>query len=93
MEWGCMQALIDFDGWKKWKDFSSQNTNENNASGGGMTKSARRIGGNKRERQRTGGPSTPTQGTGLIGNGVNGNGGGSGEPRGIENTPAVVAVG
>lgn len=19
-EWGCMQALIDFDGWKKWKD-------------------------------------------------------------------------
>ncbi|KAI5796340.1 hypothetical protein DFH27DRAFT_112994 [Peziza echinospora] len=21
-EWGCMQALIDFDGWKKWKDFS-----------------------------------------------------------------------
>ncbi|KAA6413994.1 MAG: hypothetical protein FRX48_02356 [Lasallia pustulata] len=23
MEWGCMQALIDFDGWRKWKDFSS----------------------------------------------------------------------
>ncbi|KAG8624951.1 hypothetical protein KVT40_006702 [Elsinoe batatas] len=22
-EWGCMQALIDFDGWRKWKDFSS----------------------------------------------------------------------
>ncbi|OIW30571.1 hypothetical protein CONLIGDRAFT_544779, partial [Coniochaeta ligniaria NRRL 30616] len=22
MEWGCMQALIDFDGWRKWKDFS-----------------------------------------------------------------------
>ncbi|TPX09760.1 uncharacterized protein E0L32_009099 [Thyridium curvatum] len=21
MEWGCMQALIDFDGWRKWKDF------------------------------------------------------------------------
>ncbi|KAJ4307502.1 Two-component response regulator SSK1p [Neodidymelliopsis sp. IMI 364377] len=21
-EWGCMQALIDFDGWRKWKDFS-----------------------------------------------------------------------
>lgn len=20
MEWGCMQALIDFDGWRKWKD-------------------------------------------------------------------------
>lgn len=25
MEWGCMQALIDFDGWRKWKDFSQQN--------------------------------------------------------------------
>ncbi|KAL0937867.1 osomolarity two-component response regulator ssk1 [Colletotrichum truncatum] len=25
MEWGCMQALIDFDGWRRWKDFSQQN--------------------------------------------------------------------
>ncbi|CCC08707.1 hypothetical protein SMACR_06822 [Sordaria macrospora] len=25
MEWGCMQALIDFDGWRKWKDFGSGN--------------------------------------------------------------------
>ena len=24
-EWGCMQALIDFDGWRKWKDFSQAN--------------------------------------------------------------------
>ncbi|KAG8525744.1 uncharacterized protein KY384_000504 [Bacidia gigantensis] len=24
MEWGCMQALIDFDGWRKWKDISNQ---------------------------------------------------------------------
>ncbi|GAB7351503.1 hypothetical protein MBLNU459_g2149t1 [Dothideomycetes sp. NU459] len=22
-EWGCMQALIDFDGWRQWKDFAS----------------------------------------------------------------------
>jgi osomolarity two-component system, response regulator SSK1 len=22
MEWGCMQALIDYDGWRKWKEFS-----------------------------------------------------------------------
>jgi len=26
MEWGCMQALIDFDGWRKWKDFSQSNS-------------------------------------------------------------------
>lgn len=23
MEWGCMQALIDFDGWRKWKDLAA----------------------------------------------------------------------
>jgi osomolarity two-component system, response regulator SSK1 len=22
-EWGCMQALIDFDGWRKWKDYAN----------------------------------------------------------------------
>ncbi|CAM1501580.1 Fc.00g035640.m01.CDS01 [Cosmosporella sp. VM-42] len=30
MEWGCMQALIDFDGWRRWKDFS-QKAEENEA--------------------------------------------------------------
>ena len=24
IEWGCMQALIDFDGWRQWKDFASE---------------------------------------------------------------------
>ncbi|KAI9654088.1 MAG: ssk1 response regulator receiver [Bathelium mastoideum] len=28
-EWGCMQALIDFDGWRKWKDFAPQNEDAN----------------------------------------------------------------
>ncbi|KAF2716067.1 hypothetical protein K431DRAFT_258297 [Polychaeton citri CBS 116435] len=23
-EWGCMQALIDFDGWRRWKDFAAK---------------------------------------------------------------------
>lgn len=23
-EWGCMQALIDFDGWRKWKDYADE---------------------------------------------------------------------
>jgi hypothetical protein len=23
-EWGCMQALIDFDGWRKWKDLAAR---------------------------------------------------------------------
>ncbi|KAL8912223.1 MAG: hypothetical protein Q9171_002737 [Xanthocarpia ochracea] len=32
MEWGCMQALIDFDGWRKWKDFSQ--TPQSNVSSG-----------------------------------------------------------
>jgi osomolarity two-component system response regulator SSK1 len=30
MEWGCMQALIDFDGWRKWKELS-QEAEENEA--------------------------------------------------------------
>ena len=32
MEWGCMQALIDFDGWRKWKDFSAQEAQPTNKS-------------------------------------------------------------
>lgn len=28
MEWGCMQALIDFDGWRQWKDFSAQQVDD-----------------------------------------------------------------
>lgn len=31
MEWGCMQALIDFDGWRKWKDFSQKLEEEKKA--------------------------------------------------------------
>ncbi|POS88207.1 hypothetical protein EPUL_002572, partial [Erysiphe pulchra] len=31
MEWGCMQALIDFDGWRKWKDFSKLNEDKEQA--------------------------------------------------------------
>ncbi|KAF4631171.1 hypothetical protein G7Y89_g6960 [Cudoniella acicularis] len=38
MEWGCMQALIDFDGWRKWKDFSQQAQINGNADGDGDDK-------------------------------------------------------
>ncbi|KAK4117671.1 hypothetical protein N656DRAFT_744193 [Canariomyces notabilis] len=31
MEWGCMQALIDYDGWRKWKSYSSQKSEEDTA--------------------------------------------------------------
>jgi osomolarity two-component system response regulator SSK1 len=37
MEWGCMQALIDFDGWRTWKDFAEQEQ-ETSKSGAGKTK-------------------------------------------------------
>ncbi|KAL0258182.1 Two-component response regulator SSK1p [Diplodia seriata] len=29
-EWGCMQALIDYDGWRKWKTFTSELPPEQN---------------------------------------------------------------
>lgn len=35
MEWGCMQALIDFDGWRKWKDFSSLQAKDSAAKNAG----------------------------------------------------------
>ncbi|EPS37775.1 hypothetical protein H072_8505 [Dactylellina haptotyla CBS 200.50] len=37
MEWGCMQALIDFEGWRKWKDLASKPS----ATGGKPTKGGR----------------------------------------------------
>ena len=48
MEWGCMQALIDFDGWRKWKDFSSSNLQnedkpEKKALAGGKKKKGNRV--------------------------------------------------
>lgn len=30
-EWGCMQALIDFDGWRKWKDFAAAQSDDKNS--------------------------------------------------------------
>ncbi|KAI9780560.1 MAG: ssk1 response regulator receiver [Geoglossum umbratile] len=35
MEWGCMQALIDFDGWRKWKDFSQNPAKDEGTKGSG----------------------------------------------------------
>ncbi|EQK97627.1 CheY-like superfamily [Ophiocordyceps sinensis CO18] len=40
MEWGCMQALIDFDGWRKWKDYG-QLAEETEASKKALGKSKR----------------------------------------------------
>ncbi|KIV90777.1 hypothetical protein PV10_05385 [Exophiala mesophila] len=30
-EWGCMQALIDFDGWRKWKEYADEKAKEDPA--------------------------------------------------------------
>ena len=30
-EWGCMQALIDYDGWRKWKQYAKPKANEDPA--------------------------------------------------------------
>ena len=56
MEWGCMQALIDFDGWRKWKDFSSANNGEADdlKSGKGKT------GGGKKVPRTSGGGTGPS---------------------------------
>jgi osomolarity two-component system response regulator SSK1 len=53
-----MQALIDFDGWRKWKDFSQQNADEKEMSkksvlGGGVIGSSSAGGGGKKKKNRT----------------------------------------
>ncbi|KAG4436213.1 hypothetical protein IFR05_008309 [Cadophora sp. M221] len=48
MEWGCMQALIDFDGWRKWKDFSQQADKEEKGA-----KSAKLSAANKKKKNRS----------------------------------------
>ena len=30
-EWGCMQALIDYDGWRKWKQYADEKAKEDPA--------------------------------------------------------------
>ncbi|KAL4955183.1 hypothetical protein BDW69DRAFT_161447 [Aspergillus filifer] len=32
-EWGCMQALIDFEGWRKWRGFADPNSHSDSGSG------------------------------------------------------------
>ncbi|WPH03227.1 Hypothetical protein R9X50_00610400 [Acrodontium crateriforme] len=44
-EWGCMQALIDFDGWRKWKDYASKEE-------AGKTEEEKRIEREKEEKAR-----------------------------------------
>lgn len=35
-EWGCMQALIDFEGWRKWRGFADE-TQSSSPTDGGVT--------------------------------------------------------
>ncbi|KAI9802569.1 MAG: ssk1 response regulator receiver [Piccolia ochrophora] len=64
MEWGCMQALIDFDGWRKWKDFSQSNLDGKGASatGGPGLKGSGKLARRDKPRPSTGTPSVTTDG-------------------------------
>jgi osomolarity two-component system response regulator SSK1 len=42
MEWGCMQALIDFDGWRQWKDFGTTAATEDAAKKAGAGKTGKK---------------------------------------------------
>ncbi|KXX78845.1 Response regulator mcs4 [Madurella mycetomatis] len=43
MEWGCMQALIDYDGWRKWKSYSQKPDGEDSAAKKAKTKKNRQA--------------------------------------------------
>ncbi|KAK4125152.1 hypothetical protein N657DRAFT_643977 [Parathielavia appendiculata] len=44
MEWGCMQALIDFDGWRKWKSYSQDGVAEESSTKKAKSKKNRAAG-------------------------------------------------
>lgn len=43
MEWGCMQALIDYDGWRKWKSYSQRPDGDDSAAKKAKTKKNRQA--------------------------------------------------
>ncbi|KAL4933117.1 response regulator [Aspergillus undulatus] len=43
-EWGCMQALIDFEGWRKWRGFADSHSDSGSASGRSSPATARGSG-------------------------------------------------
>ncbi|KAK4148937.1 hypothetical protein C8A00DRAFT_19315 [Chaetomidium leptoderma] len=43
MEWGCMQALIDYDGWRKWKSYSQMADGEDAAAKKAKAKKSRTV--------------------------------------------------
>ncbi|KAJ4329704.1 Two-component response regulator SSK1p, partial [Ascochyta clinopodiicola] len=55
-EWGCMQALIDFDGWRKWKDFAKDSDSTNNKDTSKMSTSMATIAPSKKSVK----PTAPT---------------------------------
>ena len=64
MEWGCMQALIDFDGWRKWKDFSqTPQPNATSSSGKQPSPSGKNALSPSSAKESAGGPNeTPIKG-------------------------------
>lgn len=50
MEWGCMQALIDFDGWRKWKDFSQKAAEDESAKKAAAAAAAAKAKANKKNK-------------------------------------------
>jgi osomolarity two-component system, response regulator SSK1 len=61
MEWGCMQALIDFDGWRQWKDFSQDGGREDDSKDSKVKGSAGSGGsGGKKKKHRPSAGSSPS---------------------------------
>ncbi|KAL9044981.1 MAG: hypothetical protein Q9214_001923, partial [Letrouitia sp. 1 TL-2023] len=73
-EWGCMQALIDFDGWRKWKDFSQPGAAAAAATATGTVQGGGGVGGVKEAKDKT---SPGGHGHHAAGGGAGGGGGSS----------------
>ncbi|KIN08081.1 hypothetical protein OIDMADRAFT_99993 [Oidiodendron maius Zn] len=67
MEWGCMQALIDYDGWRQWKDFSQDGGREDDSKDSKVKGSAGSGGsGGKKKKHRPSAGSSPSASNSQI---------------------------
>jgi osomolarity two-component system, response regulator SSK1 len=68
MEWGCMQALIDYDGWRQWKDFSQDSRDDDSKDGKskGFAGLAAGASGGRKKKHRISAGSSPSASTSHI---------------------------
>lgn len=66
MEWGCMQALIDYDGWRQWKDFSQDSRDDDSKDSKAKGPSGLGASSGKKKKHRPSAGSSPSASNSQI---------------------------